>query len=270
VIARAASLALALALATSAAADCPDLKPLSRATRLEQSVKWVSPTVVGIIASLDDANDVPTEEMERMAEAAREAYSPMAISEDVERGLARRCDPDVVAKLNEFYRSPLGVKIVRGSMELLEDRRAARTVQAILKEADASGRLALARETKSATLVYALSAQARVALWRPAIGVSLSTLFALRNEPSPRAEDVTHYVTLVSADQAPLFDMLTDLGQLYSVRDLTTGELEEYRAFLDAPPGRWYRDELQRAFDDALQAAGKRLVVGVGAPVRAP
>lgn len=268
--AHAALLAAALAVASNAAADCPELTQVLRATRLQPSVTWVTPEVVRVIATTDDREGgLPTEEMERIGDAATDAYSPMALAADVESALAARCDAKAVADANAFYRSPLGVKIVRGGMELLtESLRFDQEMyyRKVLQEGVTSGRLDAARSIKPATLVYALTPRVRFALYEPVVRVLGAKLAAARHQPPPDANAISQRVAEASAEMRPLFDLMTDLAQLFSTRELTEPELQEYRSFLGSHAGVWYRSELQRAFEEALDAAGKRLTDAVTGP----
>lgn len=268
---RAVGLACLLALASpAAAAECPELSQLARATRLQPSLAWVLPMVVSVIASADDGEDrLSTAEMERMGDAARDAYSPMALASDVESALAARCSKEAVADANAFYRSALGVKIVRGGMELLSHHYRVDEQQyldKLLEDGVSSGRLDLARSVKSATVIYALTPRTQVALFRPVVAVYSGSVAAAHARPAPSAEQVSEQITFISATLRPYLDRLTDLAQLYSTRNLSEAELQEYRQFLGSRAGTWYRDELASAFENALDLAGRRLLVGVGAP----
>jgi len=257
--------AFALALATTAAgpAGCPELESLLRATRTQQSVAWVPVLVRQILAKSDDDESFSTAGMERLVEIALEAYAPAELARDIENSLRSRCDAERVAQANAFYRSPLGVKIVRGGLELL--RSSGRADEALYfeqlrQEGLDSGRLELVRSVKSAGLVHAVPPRVRLALLRPLALVTARAVAAEHGATPPTDAEVASRIADDSARQNGYFDLLADLAQLFSTRDLSAAELQAYRAFLGSSAGVWYRESLNLAFENALDAAGRRLI----------
>jgi len=270
VTAAAALLTALLVAAPHAAADCPGLAQLSRATRLQQSLTWVTPQVIAIVARSDDGQGgLSTEQMERIGDAATDAYAPMALAHDVESGLAAHCDAQAVAAANAFYRGPLGVKIVRGGMELLtQSMRFDQEMyyRKLFEEGVANGRLDAARSIKPATLVYALTPRVRFALYEPVVRVVAGQIARAHGLPPPDANQISQVVAEGSARMRAEFDLMTDLGQLFSTRELSEAELQQYRGFLGSRAGIWYREQLQRGLERALDAAGQRFARAVDAP----
>ncbi|MEX2207828.1 MAG: hypothetical protein WEF50_16505 [Myxococcota bacterium] len=261
----------ALWLANDAAAECPELRSLLRATQAQPSVSWVSQFVRMVIAASDDDGLLSTPEMERLYVAATDAYSPLELVKDIEQSLGEPCNAEATASANAFYRSPTGVKFIRGALELLSEsggEREAAWFEKLREEGVSSGRLEAVRSTRSASLVYDAPPRVRLALVRPLALVTIRAVAREKGLPEPSQAEISDGIARDSSLRNAYFDLQSDLALLFATRDLSLAELQEFRSFLGSSTGVWYRESTSRAFEGAVERAGERFIASA-APARA-
>lgn len=266
--------ALALALAgDAAAADCPDVKSLLRATQTQASVSVVTQVVRLLMAATDDQGDVATAEMERLYDAGVDAYSPIELTDDIGQSLETSCNPEAMATTLVFFRSATGVKLIRGSLELRRQDGGADQEAYFAKlreEGVSSGRLEAARSVRPASVAFDVSPRVRLALIRPLAIVTIRAMAVGKGLPPPNEAEISEGIARDSAAGNAYFDLQSDLALLFATRDLAIAELQEIRSFLGSSAGIWYSESMSRAFESAVEKAGERFVAAAAAPPPPP
>lgn len=253
----------ALWLANDAAAECPELRSLLRAMQAQPSVSWISQFARMVVSATDDEGLLSTPEMERLYVAATDAYSPIELVKDIEQSLGEPCNAEAVGSANAFYRSPTGVKFIRGALELSSEIGGEREVayfEKLREEGLSSGRLEAVRSTRSASLVYDAPPRVRLALLRPLAIVTIRAVAREKGLPEPSEAEISAGIARDSALRNAYFDLQSDLSLLFATRDLTLAELQEFRSFLGSSTGVWYRESMSRAFEGAVERAGERFI----------
>jgi len=253
--------ALALALADAgAAAECPEVKSLLRATQTQASVSGVTFAVRFVITLADDQG-LSTAEMERLHDVAIDSYSPIELTNDIQHSLETNCNAEAVASALTFYRSPTGVKLIRGSLELRKadgggDKQA--YFETLREEGLSSGRLDAVRSVKAASLTFDVPPRVRLALIRPLALTTIRAIAAEQGVPTPTESEFAEALTRNVSAQNAYFDLQSDLALLFATRDLSVAELQEVRSFLGSSAGVWYSESMSRAFEGAVEKAGAR------------
>ncbi len=265
-----AALALALAAGDDAAgADCPDVKSLLRATQTQASVAQVTMVVRMTLASLDDEGQIPTAEMEQLHDAGIDAYSPVELTRDMQAALESNCNATAVASTLAFFRSPAGVKLIRGSLELSphsSPKGGDEYFEKLREEGLSSGRLEAVRSVRPASLAFELPPRAEVSLMRAIATETARALAKAQDVPMPSDAEIADVIGRLAGATDPYLELWNDLSLLFATRDLSVAELQEVRSFLGSSAGVWYRDALARAFERAIEQAGQRFTAAAAAP----
>ncbi len=209
---------------------------------------------------------VDADTLEKLREAASEAYAPGFLLDEMVVHYVENFDPDAVRALIAYFQSPLGALVKEAAARQGKTQAAdyETFVTALVANPPLEARLQLADRVSAATRQ---SDQAVATL----VGISTTNLNAviplLPGTPSPEAIEAR--TAEVRDELVPRAQQQATFSTLYTFRELSDAQLRSYVEFLESGYYRWYVDQLVPATERTLAAVGQRLSVSVEAIAQA-
>ncbi len=209
---------------------------------------------------------VDTATLEKLREAASEAYAPGFLLDEMVVHYVENFDPDAARALIAYFQSPLGALVKEAAAKQGKTQAAEYEtfVTALVANPPQEARLQLADRVAAATRQ---SDQAVATL----VGISTTNLNAVIPllPGTPSAEVIEARTAEVRDGLVPRAQQQATFSTLYTFQELSDDQLRSHVEFLESGYYRWYVDQLLPATERALAAVGQKLVDSVEAIAQA-
>ncbi len=204
--------------------------------------------------------------LEKLREAASEAYAPGFLLDEMVVHYVENFDPDAARALIAYFQSPLGALVKEAAAKQGKTQAAEYEtfVTALVANPPSEARLQLADRVAAATRQ---SDQAVATL----VGISTTNLNAVIPllPGTPSAVVIEARTAEVRDELVPRAQQQATFSTLYTFQELSDDQLRSHVEFLESGYYRWYVDQLLPATERALAAVGQKLADSVEAIAQA-
>jgi len=207
---------------------------------------------------------LPNEYYKPIEDAISEAFDPQIILRKIEQRLNKNLSEKEIEKTLEWLNSVLGMKITELEKEsakpgAMQDQ--ASNMQALLNDPDAPERLKFIQRIEKATRSTDIGTDL-------VLNMQISLLLALNSLAQPELQKTYEEIAaIVNTQRNAVKEALSQQaisGFLYTYRDLSNAEFEQYITFIESDTGRKYHDVSLNALSDALIAACQKYAEHLG------
>jgi len=189
--------------------------------------------------------------------AIESAFNPKRMEARLQDEIGNHLSTEELRDVLNWLDSPLGMKLTR-----LEEKTAspafkqetARALQQLLKDPGAAQRLHLLQRLEAA--LHSTETAVDTILNIQIAVISANSAMAPA-QPCPTFEQIAERVYKNRPQVRQVISQQVIGGFLYAYRDVPTGDLETYIAFIESPTGSRYHQVALKAFSDALILSGK-------------
>lgn len=215
----------------------------------------------GIILSQfeDEIELVPVNARDQIREEITKAFDPDTIVEDARTYLLENLDSDNIKIVVDWLQEPLTQKMNQLEMDSNDDISFAKR-DAFFQELEfnppTESRLDLLNRLESSTDATYYLVSIITDMYLSLIRTINPYLEADKQLSNNR---IAQMRTTIMGELTTMYQNITHAMNLFTYRDVTDSELEEYVAFYETPAGKWFADVSYDVIESVLQKSNERL-----------